>query len=216
MGWPGESTGAGALGLRRFGVEALARALTTAGAASSRVPVLVLESGAMSNPFRDQLQKANLLSKKDAKRLAHEERVHRTEAGRAGVEEEQRARQDELDRLRTQDREQQRAQQAQTDAERRVVEERAACENILRQEVTRPGQGRLRFYFQVESGDLPWLEFSEIDHKRMLSGEFAVVRSGSAQTHDYGLLALAAAKRVARHFPERVAWWPPAAGQARA
>ena len=31
--------------------------------------------------LRDQLKKANLLSKKDAKRIAHEERVHRKQKG---------------------------------------------------------------------------------------------------------------------------------------
>jgi len=165
---------------------------------------------AMSN-LRDQLQKANLLSKKDAKRLAHEDRVHRAEAGREGLEQEQRARQEELDRLRVSERGQRRAQQAQTDAERRVVEERAACEHILTQDVRRPCQGRLRFHFQTADGSLPWLELNEMDLKRMLSSEFAVVRLGSVHTHDYGLLALASAKRVGRHFPERIAWWPPAA-----
>ncbi|MEZ5962329.1 MAG: DUF2058 family protein [Planctomycetota bacterium] len=169
----------------------------------------------MSNPLRDQLQKAKLLSKKDAKRLAHEERVHRTEVGREGLEAEQRTRLDEITRAQDQDREQQRTQQAQSETERKAAEERAACDNILRQDVVRPGHGRARFYFQVASGDLPWLEFSEVDHKRMLSGEFAVMRLGNPHSHDYGLLAVASAKRVARLFPERVAWWPPAAGQVR-
>lgn len=170
---------------------------------------------AMSN-LRDQLHKANLLSKKDAKRLAHEERLHRAEAGRQGLEQEERARKEELERLQAADREQRREQQAQTDAERRAAEERAACEQILGQDVTRPGHGRLRFYFEVDDGHLPWLEFGDVEFRRMLSGEFAVVRLSGEQAHDYGLLSVASAKRVARHFPERVAWWPPAAGQARA
>lgn len=167
---------------------------------------------AMSN-LRDQLQKANLLSKKDAKRLAHEERIHRTEVGRDGLEQEQRARQEEIDRLQAAERNERRTQQAQTDAERRLAEERAACEQILAQDVTRPGHGRMRFFFQTAEGYLPWLEFGEIDFKRMLSSEFAVVRLGEPQTHDYGLLALASAKRVARIFPDRIAWWPPAVAQ---
>ena len=36
--------------------------------------------------LRDQLKKAKILSDKDAKRLAHEERVHRKEVGREGLE----------------------------------------------------------------------------------------------------------------------------------
>jgi uncharacterized protein YaiL (DUF2058 family) len=167
----------------------------------------------MSN-LRDQLKKANLLSGKDAKRLAHEERVHRTEVGRAGLDQEQRARQQEIDRLQSQERSQQRVLQQQTEAERKAAEERAACEQILAQDVTRPGHGRLRFHFETDDGWLPWLELSEVDVKRMLSSEFAIVRVGGPRAHDYGLLALASAKRVARLFPERIAWWPPAVASA--
>lgn len=162
--------------------------------------------------LRDQFKKANLLSNKDAKRLAHEERVHRTETGRQGVEEEQRARQSALERLQAQEREQRRAQQAQTDAQRRDSEERAACEQILSQDIKRPGHGRMRFFFQTKEGYLPWLEFGEVDFKRMLSAEFAIARLGNAHAHDYGLLAVAAAKRVAKQFPDKIVWWPPAAG----
>jgi len=163
----------------------------------------------MSN-LRDQLQKANLLSKKDAKRLAHEERVQRSEAGREGLEAAQRARQQELERKLAAERAQQRSQQAQVEAERRAAEERAACEQILAQDVIRPGQGRVRFVFQLPDGQLPWLELTELEYKRMLSSEFAIVRLGGPHTHDYGLLALPSARRVARYFPEKIAWWPPA------
>ena len=96
----------------------------------------------MSN-LRDQLEKANLLSNKDAKRLAHEERVHRTEVGREGLDQEQRARQQEIDRLRAQERNLTKAQQSQIEAERRIAEERAACEQIMAKDVTRPGHGRV-------------------------------------------------------------------------
>lgn len=163
--------------------------------------------------LRDQLQKANLLSKKDAKRLAHEQRVERAEVGREGLEQQQRQRQDELDRLAAQEREQRRQEQNKLDAERRAAEERAACEQILAQDVRRPGHGRQRFYFQTKEGWLPWLEVGELEMKQMLSSEFAIVRMGPKNSHDYGLLAVPAAKRIAKQFGEKIAWWPPGAGQ---
>jgi uncharacterized protein YaiL (DUF2058 family) len=163
--------------------------------------------------LRDQLQKANLLSKKDAKRLAHEQRVERTEIGRDGVERQQREHQEELERKLAEERTQRKVAQAQTEAERKVAEERAACEQILGQDVRRPGHGRQRFYFQTVDGALPWLEFGDIELKQMLSAEFAVVRVGAKNTHDYGLLPVATAKRVSRQFPDKIAWWPPGAGQ---
>ena len=39
--------------------------------------------------LRDQLKKANLISKKDQKRLEHEQRVRRKKVGREGLEQEQ-------------------------------------------------------------------------------------------------------------------------------
>lgn len=159
--------------------------------------------------LRDQFQKANLLSKKDAKRLAHEERVTRTEIGREGVAAAQQAHLAEVESLQAAQRAQQKLTQAQIDAERRATEERAACEQILEQDLVRPSpQGRVRWYFAIDDGSLPWLELSEIDARRMQAGEFAIARVGASTAHDYGMLAVAAAKRVARLYPDKIAWWP--------
>ncbi len=163
--------------------------------------------------LRDQFQKANLLSKKDAKRLAHEERVQRTEIGREGVEAAQKAHQAEVEALAAEQRAKQKETQAQLDAERRVADERAACEQILEKDVLRPSNGRARFYFAIEDGSLPWLELSDIDCRRVQAGEFAITRMGPRSSHDYGLLGLASAKRIARLHPDKIAWWPSAAGR---
>lgn len=159
--------------------------------------------------LRDQFQKANLLSKKDAKRLAHEERVARTEIGREGVAAAQQAHLAEVEALQAAQRAQQKLTQAQIDAERHMAEERAACEQILEQDLVRPSpHGRVRWYFTIDDGSLPWLELSEIDARRMQAGELAIARVGASAAHDYGMLAVAAAKRVAKLYPDKIAWWP--------
>ena len=76
--------------------------------------------------LRDQLKKANLLSDKDAKRLAHEARVERKEKGREVLEQEAASRQQELEGLAAQDRERVRLEQERAERERKQREEEAA------------------------------------------------------------------------------------------
>ena len=159
--------------------------------------------------LRDQLKKAKLLSKKQAKRLAHEERVHRTEVGREGIEKEQQQRKAELEQQQARDREQTRRAQAELDAGRNAAAERAACEEILRNEVRpAPNRGQQKWHFQVEDGSLPWFEADEALRFQLQSGAFWVVRVGGAGSHAYGLLPVEQARRVAEALPERIAWAP--------
>jgi uncharacterized protein YaiL (DUF2058 family) len=160
--------------------------------------------------LRDQLKKANVLSDKDARRLAHEERVHRSEVGRAGLEREDEERRKELARLRDESRADTQAAQSQLDEQRQAALRRAECGDLLEREVVPAGSGgRTRWFFEVEDGSLPWLDLNDLEFKRLLSGDVVIVRRGPPGSHAYGLLNLAHALRVREFFPERIAWWPP-------
>ena len=156
--------------------------------------------------LRDQLKKANLLSKKDAKRIAHEERVHRSEVGgAAGIDRERAERADELRAKQDERRAVDRSTQAEVQAERDSAAEQAACEQLLQDEVRRPGRkGATRWYFQLPDGRLPFLELPMTERMQIGDGSLCVVRIGPAGSHDYGLLATNHARRVASVFPERV------------
>lgn len=157
--------------------------------------------------LRDQFKKANLLSDKDHKRLAHEARIERTEKGREALEQEAAARQRELERLQAQERERTRLETERQAAEQRERDERAAVRQLL-VEAKKPGPGTVKFYFQAEDGSLPWLELSPREAQELRAGALCVVRSGPPATHTYRLLPLDAARRVARVQPGAVAFAP--------
>lgn len=157
--------------------------------------------------LRDQLKKARLLSEKEARRLAHEERVQRKAKGREALESEQEQRRRELEALREQERNKARAAQAELDRRREVEAERAACLEILAKDAFRPRPGgTIRWYFRLDDGRLPWLEVDPRERRELQSGAFAIVAVGPPGSHDYALLPTALARRVARAFPERVVW----------
>ena len=157
--------------------------------------------------LRDQFKKANLLSDKDARRLAHEARVERTEKGREGLDAEAATRQRELEQLQTRERERTRREQEQLDQERRQQEELQAVQMLLA-EAKQPGPGTVKYYFEAGDGSLPWLEVSPREAQEVRAGALCVVRGGAPGTHTYRLLPLEVTKRVARVLPESVVLAP--------
>lgn len=151
--------------------------------------------------LRDQLKKANLLSDKEARRLAHEARVDRTEKGREGLDQEAPVRQQELEKLQAKERERGRHEQERLDAERARRDEIAAVQALLAG-AKKPGPGTVRFYFAADDGTLPWLELSPREAQEVRAGQLCVVRSGPPGTHTYRLLPLDATKRIAKVRPD--------------
>jgi uncharacterized protein YaiL (DUF2058 family) len=155
--------------------------------------------------MRDAFKKANLISGKDAKRLAHEERVHRSQVGREGVEQEQEQRRKELEEAQRQEREQTRERQEQLESQRKAEAELSACLELLASEAKRPAPGaRTRFYFETEDGRIPSLEVSETDLRQLQAGELSIVSLTERDAHVYGLIATAHARRIAQVLPGRV------------
>ena len=153
--------------------------------------------------LRDQLRKAKLLSKKEARRLAHEERLHRAEVGREGLEGEQQTRQAELHRVRAEGSEQSRRQQAEVEAAKAAEAERSACQQILSAQALAPepgGQGR--WFFALADGSLPSLALNERQRRLVESGSLAIVRTGPEGSYCYRLLEKKLSRRVSAVFPE--------------
>ena len=157
--------------------------------------------------LRDQLKKANLLSDKDAKRLAHEARVERKDKGRETLEEEAAARQREIEQLSAGGRERTRVEQERAELAKRQRAEVAAVKALLA-DAKKPGPGAVKYYFEAGDGTLPWLELSPREAQEVRAGQMCVVRTGPAGTHTYRLLALEATRRVGRVQPEAVVHAP--------
>src|SRR5690606_38689202 len=139
--------------------------------------------------LRDQFKKANLISDKDARRLAHESRVERTTKGRETLEQEQAERQRELERLAAAERERVRLQTERLEQEKRQRDEAAAIDLLLA-EAKKPGSGTVKYYFATREGFLPWLELSPREAQEVRAGALCIVRAGEAATHTYRLLGL--------------------------
>lgn len=157
--------------------------------------------------LRDQFKKAKILSDKDARRLAHEARVERSEKGRETLEQEAKARQQEVAKLQQEEREQTRRDQERLERERREREERTAARALIA-EARKPGPGAVRFYFAATDGTLPWLELSPREAQEVRAGALCIVRSGPPGTHTYRLLGTEAGKRVKKVMPENVVFAP--------
>lgn len=157
--------------------------------------------------LRDQFKKANLISDKEARRLAHEARVERTEKGRDAIEQEAKERQQDLAELQAKERDRTRREQDRLDTERRQREERQAVA-VLLASARKPGPGTVRFYFEGPDGSLPWLELSPREAQEVRAGGSCVVRTGPAGTHTYRLLPLDATRRVAKVLPDAVVHAP--------
>jgi uncharacterized protein len=157
--------------------------------------------------LRDQLKKANLLSDKEARRLAHESRVERKEKGREQLEQEATARQQQLGQLSAQDRDRVRAEQEAADRQRQQREELAAVQALLA-DARKPGAGTVKFYFEAPDGSLPWLELAPREAQEVRAGQLCIVRGGPPGTHTYRLLSLEAARRIGRLLPDVVVFAP--------
>jgi uncharacterized protein YaiL (DUF2058 family) len=158
--------------------------------------------------LRDQFKKANLISDKESRRLAHEARVERKEKGREQLEQEQQQRQQELQRLQQDERARTSRQQQEEAAAQKAREEAAAVQAILDHEARKPEPGPTRWYFEAEDGTLPWLELSPREAQQLRAGMTCVVRRGPRGLHDYRLLTTELARRVARQRPEVIVYAP--------
>src|SRR5262245_2533834 len=152
--------------------------------------------------LRDQFKKANLISAKDEKRLAHEARVERKEKGREQLEQEEQQKQQGLQAATAAERARIQREQRDLDAARAERDEAAAVDAILATGAYRAGPGTVRYYFATADGSLPWLEVSPREAQELRAGQLCVVLAGPAGVHDYRLLSLELCKRGARLRPE--------------
>lgn len=152
--------------------------------------------------LRDQFKKANLLSDKEARRLAHEARIERKEKGREQIEQEQQQNQKTLQELAASERARVQREQRELEAQRQEQQEAAAVASILANEARCAGHGTVRFYFEIEDGALPWLEVSPREAQELRAGQLCIVRVGPAGVHDYRLLGSELARRVGKLRPE--------------
>ncbi|MEZ4470111.1 MAG: DUF2058 family protein [bacterium] len=145
--------------------------------------------------LKDQLLKLGLVSEKQARQSAHEQRVKKKSQGRDGAVAEREQRQQQAEQAqqarRDQDRDRERARQARLDA-------RALIHQI--NDVVEGGRldgrtnGSRRFYYESRDGRVPLLELSDGAFDDLIAGRAAVAESPRG---DARLITAEAARKVA-------------------
>ncbi|MFT4839645.1 MAG: hypothetical protein ACI8UD_000095 [Planctomycetota bacterium] len=157
--------------------------------------------------MRDQLKKAKLLSDKQAKQLAHNQRIERKEKGREQLEQEEQTRKEDVAGMRAKTAADTRRDQQEIEKQRKLREEQVAVD-VLIAAAKKPGPGQVKFYFAARDGSLPWLDLSPREAQEVSAGQLCVVRGGPAGTHVYRLLPADSARRVAQTRPDALVYAP--------
>jgi len=149
--------------------------------------------------LRDQLNKAGYLSKKDLKRLKHEDRVRHKQEGPEAREKdlarsrehfkEQRARHQEESRSRGEEQKRRERRREETNRLKARVESQALQER---------GRGR-KFFFETRRGWVPYLEVSPETGRRLEAGNLAIVDLPWAAVESFAILPREVAGEMAAY-----------------
>ncbi len=164
--------------------------------------------------LKDQMLKAGLVSKKDAKRAAHSQRVETKQTGREEIErraEAERAalalqveQQREADRrLAAQRKTEQEAREQALQAELRAA---AQIDAALRDGRIEHWEGNRSYYFIAQGQEIEFLGVSDDAARRLAEGKAAIVRTGDPRS-PFTLLHAGAAQRLRELAPGRIAAW---------
>jgi uncharacterized protein YaiL (DUF2058 family) len=163
------------------------------------------------NTLKEQLLKAGLVSKKDAKRAGHERRVEAAQVGReemerrAQAEREAAARQGEENRRRDQQEAAARLAAQQEREQSLHAAERAAAriEAAFRDGRVEHWEGSRAYYFVAEGTRIEFLGVSDDTARRLAEGKLAIVRTGDSRA-PYTVLLAGPALRLREAAPDRV------------
>jgi uncharacterized protein len=164
--------------------------------------------------LRDEMLKAGLVSKKDAKKAAHTQRVEIKETGREEIERraaEERAAiakqaeaQRELDRVAAAKvKAEQEAKEQAISAQARFT---AQIESVLREGRVEHWEGQRAYYFVVRDREVEFLNVSDDASRRLSEGKAAIIHTSDSKA-PYALLHAGAAEKLAEVAPERIVAW---------
>jgi uncharacterized protein YaiL (DUF2058 family) len=157
--------------------------------------------------LREQLRKAGLVSEKELRRAKHQERVHATEVGRAGLEAQRR---DAEDRARREAEAQREADRRREEERRRIREEDAArsrVEKLIRGSVLTGTSGSRRFFFETPEGRIRFLDVSDLAARRLATGSAAIVEAHGTARDEYCLIDARSASELASIAPRNLCFW---------
>jgi uncharacterized protein YaiL (DUF2058 family) len=153
--------------------------------------------------LRDQLRKAGLASEKQVRQAKHQERIHATEVGHAGLEAERRSQEE---RLRAEVEARKKADRAREEERKRREREGSAQERLS--QLIRGGwmreatAGSRRFFFATPSGRISYLDLTDVAVRRLQSGSAAIAATCGEARGEYCVVTEAAAAEIVKLRPE--------------
>lgn len=131
--------------------------------------------------LKDELLKAKLISKKQLKRLEHQDRVEKKQLGQGKL---QGKKQQQLQAIekKQQQKKQQDQQRAKREQEKRLNKEKLAqIRQIINQgKLQGHGAGNRKFYFVTRNGKIPFILVSDDLMRQLERGEMAIIEPGDA------------------------------------
>ena len=126
--------------------------------------------------LKEELLKANLISKKELKRIEHEQRVQKTKLGKEGIkkiEKEKSAKiEEEQNKQKTYDQEISQKQ----NLEKIEKEKKARLRDIVHKgKVGEDGYGRRKFFFVDDEGKIPFLNLTDSLADQLARGQAAII-----------------------------------------
>lgn len=151
----------------------------------------------------DELKKARLIDEKRARNLAHEKRVERSKQGgdRALDAEEERKRREFEERRALESKEAREREQVRQQEQQHHQKQAELRQLVQAKALGREGEGKVRWHFATEDGELPFLPVSETVARRLEAGELAIVRDPAAPYPCYAVVPRDVALSLRREFP---------------
>ncbi len=158
--------------------------------------------------LKDQLLKAKLVSKKQVRKVEHEQRKRKKELGREGIEREKarlREEQEEKERLRRE--EQRRQEQRRKDEEMARAGLQRIRSLVTGADLSKFGSGPNSFYFKASNGTIPCLEVSGAMAERLETGRAVIVELPGERAPEFFIVPPDVAEQVQRATPDAVRFW---------
>jgi len=158
--------------------------------------------------LRDQLRKAGLVSDKELRQAKHRERVHASEVGPKGLQEERDA---EEQRLRAELEARRKVDKARADEQKRrqaEAESRDHLASLIRGGWIREATaGSRRFFFETRTGRISFLDLSDTAARRLAMGRAAIVETCGFVRGEFCVVTDKAAAAIRQLRPEILRLW---------
>jgi Uncharacterized protein conserved in bacteria (DUF2058) len=158
--------------------------------------------------MRDAMKRAGIVSDKQVRRAKHQKRVHRKEVGQDGLEAERLKKEAEFQKEQELKREADKVRAIEQRQQQELTQQEASCLTLIREEnLLLREAGTKRFYFQLPTDYISFVEISPGLARRLAQGDAAIVDAESVLPDGFAVLSGKAAHHLSQMEKERIIFW---------